>query len=280
MPEQAPTFSGPDILGGPDFDLADHKGSFVFVAFMGLPWCGPCKLELPHLQTLAGSYAVNPSVPVVTFVIVNNKGPHQNSGIVAYAKQENVTIPIIDDANNAIFSAYPNIGGVPTSVIVKPSGELCDDRLVGAHATDELLGLLLACGAPSPGGVQAPPIPRIDWGSQPPETISTTPVGIFLGYPIKDPPVPVDPDPFPPRPYRMVGLDHMSREVVRALAIHDGAANLVDHETRTAIRSSALKAAAAGLRRMESLAELEGQLGPLPPHAFERLRDDEGTGRR
>jgi hypothetical protein len=72
----------------------------------------------------------------------------------------------------------------------------------------------------------------------------------------------------------------MSREVVRALAIHDGAANLVDHETRTAIRSSALKAAAAGLRRMESLAELEGQLGPLPPHAFERLRDDEGTGRR
>jgi hypothetical protein len=65
----------------------------------------------------------------------------------------------------------------------------------------------------------------------------------------------------------------MSLEVVRALAIHDAASRLADHEARTTIRSSALKAAAASLRRMESLTALEAEIGPLPPHAIKRVRD-------
>jgi thiol-disulfide isomerase/thioredoxin len=265
MPKQAPNFSGPDLLGGPQFNLVDHKGWFVFVAFMGLPWCGPCKLELPHLQTLASQYEVNPATPVVDFVIVNNRnGLAENSAVIAYAKEQNITIPIVDDVNGAIYWSYPVNGGVPISFIVKPSGELCEPPHPGSGTYEQLLGLLLECGAPAPGHHQTP---RIPW-PQPPGNMTLNPA--FAGiWPIVFP-VPVDegPGPIPKR----FGLDAMSHDVVRALAIHDAASGLAHHEARTAIRSSALKAAATSLRRMESLATLETELGPLAPHAIEHVR--------
>jgi hypothetical protein len=65
----------------------------------------------------------------------------------------------------------------------------------------------------------------------------------------------------------------MSQEVARSLAIHDAASRLTQHEARTTIRSAALNAAAASLRRMQSLAAVEAEIGPLPRHAVTRVTD-------
>jgi thiol-disulfide isomerase/thioredoxin len=255
MAEQAANFSGSDILGGPAFDLAAHKGSYVFVAFMGLPWCGPCKMELPHLVAVANEYAAGPPTPAVDFVIVNSRQSFQNSAIATYAKEQGVTMPIIDDEGSAILLSYAGNHTVPQSFIVKPTGALCDSHKVGAGTAEELIGLLVECGAPAPGS--SAQIPVIDWGSQPYPVLSFPPYG-----PPKDFPTPVRIPPPGPKP-----LSLMSRAVVRALAIHDAASGLAHHEASTAIRSAALKAAAASLRRMESLATLKAELGPLPPYA-------------
>ena len=106
MPDKAPSVYGADILGGPAFNLSDFKGSFVVIAFMGLPWCGPCKTELPHLAAVPEEYAADPSVPQVHFVMVNYKAEYGNDGIVAHFKEENIPIPIIDDAEGAIMESY------------------------------------------------------------------------------------------------------------------------------------------------------------------------------
>ncbi len=56
----------------------------------------------------------------------------------------------------------------------------------------------------------------------------------------------------------------MSRQVLRALALHDAAATLPTHDARAQVRSAALDMAARGLKRMQSLAALKRKLGPTP----------------
>jgi thiol-disulfide isomerase/thioredoxin len=249
MPDKAPHIYGADLLGGPAFNLADHKGSFVLVAFMGFPWCGPCKTELPHLAALAEEYEADPSVPQVHFVMVNYNQQLGNDGIIAYLKQENITIPFIDDAKYTIMGAY-GIEYVPHTKVVLPSGNLCDDY-IGMGSAETLLALLQKCGAPAPGsGI------TYDLKSQPPPVVVVNPA--FTGWPFKDPPVPV---PFPgpdPKPLSLI-----SRQVLRALALHDAAQSLKPHQARLEVRSAALEAASAGLARLKSLAALERELGRL-----------------
>jgi thiol-disulfide isomerase/thioredoxin len=252
MAEQAPNFSGQDILGGPAFDLAAHKGSYVFVAFMGLPWCYPCTWELPHLIALANEFAVNPSTPAVEFVILNQRaGEIQNSEVATYLKDQGVTMPVIDDEGAAIEQSYYGSPAVPVSLVVDPTGALCPHHWEGAGTAEQLMNLLLVCGAPVPGFA---PIPVIDWGSQPVSVLVFPPYG-----PPKEFPTPVRVPPPGPKP-----LSLMSRAVVRALAIHDAAADLAHRDAATLVRSAALKAAAASLRRMESLAALEAERGSAP----------------
>jgi thiol-disulfide isomerase/thioredoxin len=258
MATDAPIVSGQDILGGPAFDLAAHKGSYVFVAFMGLPWCGPCKLELPNLVAVANEYAAAPPTPAVDFVIVNWRISFPISSVATYAKEQGVTFPVIDDDDGAMLFSYGGDVAVPQSYIVTPSGALCDSHLYGSGTAEELMNLPLECGARAPGTVPGD-IPIINWGSQPTPVLTFPPDDFPREFP-----TPVRGLPPGPKP---LGL--MSRAVVRGLAIHDAAAGLADHQASTAIRSAALKAAATGLRRMESMAALEAELGPLPPHAVE-----------
>jgi hypothetical protein len=75
----------------------------------------------------------------------------------------------------------------------------------------------------------------------------------------KDFPVPVRIPPPGPKP---LGL--LSRQLMRALALHDAADALAEREGRRQVRGAALKSAAATLRRLESLAALEAEHGPLP----------------
>lgn len=238
----------------PDFDLAQHKGSYVFVAFDGFPWCGPCKLELPHLLALAQEYANNPSVPAVHFVIVNDRFTSSLSAVETFAKQEIVTIPVIDDDAAKIQQAYSGFSYslVPQCYVVKPNGDLCDVSL-----QDTRQRMTFRRGK----GVQT-----VDWGAQPPPIVALIPA--YAGWP----PEFATPVRGPPQPWPK-GLSLMSWQIMRALAIRDSAAGLDDHETSSAVRGAALRSAAQDLRRMEKASALIAELGPLAPHAAVAPRD-------
>lgn len=265
MAKKAPPIAGPDLTGGPDFDLAQHKGSYIFVAFDGFPWCGPCKMELPHLLALAQEYAAHPSVPAVHFVIVNDRFATSLSAVETFAKQEIVTIPVIDDDAAKIQQAYSGFtySLVPQAYVVKPMGDLCDHSLQGAKTADELQALLIKCGAPAPGekGTQT-----IDWGDQPPPVVALIPA--YAGLP----PEFATPVKGPPQPWPKA-LSLMSRQLMRALVVHDSAAGLADHATRSTVRGAALTSAAQDLRRMEKASALAAELGALPSHAVVLARD-------
>ncbi len=264
MAKKAPHFAGPDLLGGPDFDLAQHKGAYVFIAFEGYTWCDTCLLRLPNLLAVAWDYALNQSVPPVHFVIVNYRNGSKTETVVAYGKQENIIIPIIADDLYKIQTAYTGLkySVTPQYYIVKPTGILCEEPAFG-HTADALQASLIKCGAPEPGGMG---IPVIEWGEKPPETVALIPA--YAGWPPEFPtPVGGKPKADPK------SLSLMSRQVMRALALHDFAVSVADHAARNAVRKTALESAAAALRRMEKANKLSAELGPLP--SFEVAIDED-----
>jgi len=274
MPKKAPPIAGPDLAGGPDFDLAQHKGSYVLVSFDGFPWCDPCKAELPHLLALAQEYAGNQSVPAVHVVIVNDRFTSSLSAVETFAKQEIVTIPVVDDEDAKFQHAYsgldPTQTVVPQTYVVRPTGFLCEDFRIGAGTADELQALLIKCGAPAPGGTG---VPFVELGSQPPPIVALIPA--YAGWP-PELPTPVE---GPPQP-RPKWLSLMSRQVLRALAVHDSAAGLADRETRGAVRKAALKSAAQDFKRLQKASALAAELGQLPPYVVAASRERKKTAKR
>jgi len=52
--QPAPDFTLRNLAGG-NLRLAEQRGQVVMVNFWAT-WCGPCRVELPHLERLYGKY--------------------------------------------------------------------------------------------------------------------------------------------------------------------------------------------------------------------------------
>jgi peroxiredoxin len=121
---------GPAILkigqAAPDFSLVDRqgktwtlselKGQVVFINFWAT-WCPPCLTELPAMQKL---YTALPTDKFKMLAILN-KDKVSLADFVT--KQKEITIPILDDAENIAGAAY-FLTGLPESFIIDKQGML------------------------------------------------------------------------------------------------------------------------------------------------------------
>jgi peroxiredoxin len=121
----------------PDFTLADRqgntwtlsqlKGEVVFINFWAT-WCTPCLQELPSMQTL---YTMLPKDKFKMLAVLNNDKPALADFI---ARQKNITIPILDDADNSAGSKY-FLTGLPETFIVDKQG-IIREKVIGAAKWD------------------------------------------------------------------------------------------------------------------------------------------------
>ncbi len=86
-------------LSGKVWTSADLAGKVVLVNLWAT-WCGPCQMELPHIQKLAEETAGDPSVLVLTLNV------DQNPGLVApFVAKKGFTMPVLlgyDYANSVV----------------------------------------------------------------------------------------------------------------------------------------------------------------------------------
>ena len=244
--DPAPLFSDPDILTGDTFNLADHEGKCMLVAFHGITWCGPCGFAAPILQELWDeTYAANPGVQ---FVIISvNESPTPSA-----LQNQGFTIPWLVDP--AVPYAYQIGNSVPnyfflddTLTIYKiQSGLFSNDHDTQKQAVRDSIEECLK---------NQPPKPDADLGHW--VAVATILVGvvegggglIFTGGKIVKIP-PGDP------PFRH--LSAPKKDLLVALSISELSARISDPEARRKLDAVALDAAAAAVERLRGAPTARG----------------------
>lgn len=128
----------PDVMlpclgGGRDVRLSGLRGPMVVNLFA--QWCGPCREELPHYQTLHEKAGHRLRVLGLDYLDT------QPAGALALARTAGVTYPLVADPDGSVRTAF-RVRGLPGIVLVDAAGRVVDVqyRVISSYA--ELRGLV------------------------------------------------------------------------------------------------------------------------------------------
>ena len=143
----APSSSPSQGAPAPDFDLttlsgeplrlADHRGKVVLVDFWA-SWCGPCRMEVPHLIDLQQTYGAR------GFQILGVAVSDREENVRLFADRMGLNYPT-GMGTAEVVEAYGGFTSIPTSFLVAPDGSIAarytgyQDRRVFAEAIEKLL---------------------------------------------------------------------------------------------------------------------------------------------
>ena len=111
----APDFTLPS-LDGPNLRLQEQRGQVVMINFWAT-WCGPCRVEMPHLARLYEKYRGSG----FTVLAVNiDEDPHKAAHL---AKQVGMRFPVLLDTDKKVSRLY-DLSTMPSTVLVDRDGRV------------------------------------------------------------------------------------------------------------------------------------------------------------
>lgn len=136
---QPASTSEPGTIPAPDFTLvdqygvehtlSDHKGKVVFLNFWAT-WCGPCQMEMPHIQDLYENYGENTGEDLVVLTLANprsNENPYNQdvtqAEVEAFLEEGGYTFPALMDTTGEVFYQY-GIQAFPTTFMIDREGNV------------------------------------------------------------------------------------------------------------------------------------------------------------
>jgi thiol-disulfide isomerase/thioredoxin len=111
----APDFTLASRAGG-QFGLKKMRGQVVMINFWA-SWCGPCRKEMPLLDSMYRKYKP------LGFTLVGVNVEPDSAGADGYLKTTPVSYPILLDRENKVSQLY-NVSAMPSSVIVDRKGQV------------------------------------------------------------------------------------------------------------------------------------------------------------
>ncbi len=116
----SPQSAAPDFtlkgLDGRNLRLAEQRGQVVLVNFWA-SWCGPCKVEMPHLNRLYDKYR-NAGF---TLLGINVDDDVRTAG--SAAQKLAVRFPVLHDADKAVSRLYA-LDSMPATVLIDRDGRV------------------------------------------------------------------------------------------------------------------------------------------------------------
>jgi len=120
------------MLDGKTFDAAAEHGNVVFLNLWAT-WCGPCRFEIPELQSMHNKYASRGFK--VVGVSLDDTGVE---GVKEFVTKNSMTYPIAYDPDGKI-AAILQSSVLPTSVIVDRSGHIVWKKYGAVSMSDPTL---------------------------------------------------------------------------------------------------------------------------------------------
>ncbi|MDX1765171.1 MAG: TlpA disulfide reductase family protein [bacterium] len=134
---KAPSFLLDDLDGRP-VRSESFAGKVMIVNFWA-SWCGPCRLEIPHLIALYDAY--RDQGVVVIGIAIDPAGPEV---LKSFAEEMEVNYPMLV-GDEKVFNEFGGLFGLPTTFVVDQSGVI-QNKFVGlvdpSLFEDEVLALL------------------------------------------------------------------------------------------------------------------------------------------
>ncbi|HQW07678.1 MAG TPA: TlpA disulfide reductase family protein [Steroidobacteraceae bacterium] len=112
----APGFQLP-ARGGKQITLDQFRGQVVMINFWAT-WCGPCRKEMPLLESIYRKYK-----PMGFTMIGVNVEPDSKAAEDWLAKQQPVSFPVAFDTDSRVSKLY-KVNGMPNSVIIDRKGNV------------------------------------------------------------------------------------------------------------------------------------------------------------
>ena len=111
----APPFALASSSGG-EVSLAQYKGQVVMINFWA-SWCGPCRQEMPLLESIYKKYGR------MGFTMLGVNVEPDSQAANAWLKQTPVSFPILYDKESKVSKLY-DVAGMPSTVLIDRSGKL------------------------------------------------------------------------------------------------------------------------------------------------------------
>ena len=101
---------------GQDVSLAQYKGQVVMLNFWA-SWCGPCRQEMPLLESIYKKYNK------MGFTLIGVNVEPNSQAANEWLKATPVSFPILYDKDSKVSKLY-DVAGMPSTVIIDRSGNL------------------------------------------------------------------------------------------------------------------------------------------------------------
>jgi peroxiredoxin len=116
----APKSQAPDFtlrqIDGPNLKLAEQRGRVVMVNFWAT-WCGPCRIELPHLARLHDKYRGS------GFLLLGVNIDDNPEAARALAGKLGLKFPVLLDTDKKVVGAY-DLNAMPATVLIDKDGRV------------------------------------------------------------------------------------------------------------------------------------------------------------
>jgi thiol-disulfide isomerase/thioredoxin len=120
------------MIDGKTFDVAAERGNVLFINLWAT-WCGPCRFEIPELQSMHNKYASRRFK--VVGVSLDDTGI---DGVKEFVAKNSMTYPIAYDPDGKI-AAILQSSVLPTSVIVDRTGHVVWKKYGAVSMSDPTL---------------------------------------------------------------------------------------------------------------------------------------------
>ena len=131
-------FAIQDMEGNP-VQLSQYRGKTVLLNIWAT-WCGPCKREIPDLNTVHAEFA---SKNVVVLGVLLESGPREDAKA---AMEKNFVIQYPQWYGNEALGRQFEVIAFPTTIVIDKSGKIVD-RMIGQQTKERFVDALTKAGA-------------------------------------------------------------------------------------------------------------------------------------